>query len=52
LLDEATLDLFGITAIKADKQELAALIGGLEPFEAMKFSHLNGITQILMIYCQ
>lgn len=47
MLDEATLDLFGITAIKADKQELAALTGGLEPFEAMKFLHLNGIKFVI-----
>jgi hypothetical protein len=39
LLDELTLDLSGITAISADKQELAALTGGLEGFAAMKFLH-------------
>jgi sugar/nucleoside kinase (ribokinase family) len=37
LLDEVTLDLSGITALKADKQELAALTGGLDGFAAMKF---------------
>ncbi|MFL6430530.1 MAG: PfkB family carbohydrate kinase [Nitrososphaeraceae archaeon] len=37
LLDKVELDLSGITAIKADKQELAALTGGLEEFAAMKF---------------
>jgi sugar/nucleoside kinase (ribokinase family) len=37
LLDKVTLDLSGITAIKADKQELAALSGGLEGVAAMKY---------------
>jgi hypothetical protein len=39
LLDELTLDLYGITAINADNQELAALTGGLEGFAAMNFLH-------------
>jgi sugar/nucleoside kinase (ribokinase family) len=37
LLDDLTLDLSGITAIKADKEELAALTGGLEGLEGMQF---------------
>jgi hypothetical protein len=39
LVDELTLYLSDITAINADKQELAALTGGLEGFAAMKFLH-------------
>src|ERR687888_1966613 len=37
LLDEMTLDLSGITALKANKEELAALTGCIEGFAAMKF---------------
>jgi sugar/nucleoside kinase (ribokinase family) len=37
LLDDLTLDLSGITAIKADKEELAALTGGLGGLEGMQF---------------
>jgi sugar/nucleoside kinase (ribokinase family) len=37
LLDNLTLDLSGITAIKTDKEELSALTGGLEGLEAMQF---------------
>jgi sugar/nucleoside kinase (ribokinase family) len=37
LLDNLTLDLSGITAIKVDKEELAALTGGLEGLEGMQF---------------
>ena len=46
MLDEVTLDLSGITAIKADKQELAALAGGLEQFEA------TGRASIRLLYKQ
>jgi sugar/nucleoside kinase (ribokinase family) len=37
LLDDLPLDLSGITAIKADKEELAALTGGLVGLEGMQF---------------
>lgn len=37
LLDDLPLDLSGITAIKADKEELAALTGGLGGLEGMQF---------------
>lgn len=37
LLDNLTLDLHGITAIKVDEEELAALTGGLEGLEGMQF---------------
>jgi hypothetical protein len=48
LLDKVTPDLFGTTARRALKQELAALIGGLEPFEAMEFLHSNGIRCVIL----
>jgi sugar/nucleoside kinase (ribokinase family) len=39
LLDHLSLDLSGITAIKVDKEELAALTGGLQGLEGMQFLH-------------
>lgn len=38
-LDHLSLDLSGITAIKVDKEELAALTGGLQGLEGMQFLH-------------
>ena len=37
LLDHLSLDLSGITAIKVDKEELAALTGGRQGLEGMQF---------------
>lgn len=43
LKDSLDLDLEGITAVKADKQELAALTGGLEGVQGMKALQARGV---------
>ena len=47
LLDNLTLDLSGITAIKVDKEELAALTGGLEGLEGMQFLQSKGVKFVI-----
>ena len=42
-----TLDLSGITAIKVDKEELAALTGGLEGLEGMQFLQSKGVKFVI-----
>ena len=47
LLDNLTLDLSGITAIKVDKEELVVLTGGLEGLEGMQFLQSKGVKFVI-----
>jgi sugar/nucleoside kinase (ribokinase family) len=47
LKDSLDLDLSGITAVKADAQELAALTGGLHGVEGMKALKARGVEFVL-----
>jgi len=49
LLDNLTIDLSGITAIKADRGELGVLTGGLEGLAGMQFLHsVKGIEFVIL----
>lgn len=48
LNDQLEIDLTGINAIKADKQELAALTGGLEGIEGMKALKARGVELVVI----
>jgi sugar/nucleoside kinase (ribokinase family) len=45
--DRLDIDLSGIDAIKVDQQELAALTGGLQDLEGMKFLQSKGLQFVL-----
>ncbi len=47
LADRLDIDLSGIAAIKVDQQEMAALTGGLQDLEGMKFLQSKGLQFVL-----
>ncbi len=46
-LDRLDIDLSGITAIKVDSQEMAAVTGGLQGMEGMRFIQSKGVEFVL-----